>query len=657
MKLKLPSIVSGSRARQPDARRTSKTPEPPADTALQARSFVNAPDAKDLGSAPQNKNILQRPPARGTAKGTPATTAAVTPQQAGAAAQVPLRRSRPYKRPEGPLYPTARAAALALSNPVGGPAVAAPGDMDITLAGPSRPPEVRVAIPYHPAVQAVQENLEQLRKQVKELADDPQLPEAARESVMRALGRIDSEEALLAHWEELVDLLNQVARLPDAAGGSASKLKSAAKPMRVAMVLGAIGTLIKTIAWYGHTAIPDRALVSQSFIDSDPARAEMVLTAVKIAGSWVIAFAEYIPMTMANRKAAMAGSLLQFRGALEFMDMSWFVFFQKFVKHENLQWQHYTGLLTTTAGCLLMHKSDKVLQKADEMFEGAVAGTRKQVSDIIRLGMEKVRSRQDAAANVPAVSPEQLETFQSRIAEAVSSLGRNGTIGRQLTALAEEIKAVLPSDKGKEKGKPLMLANSPAMTDEAAVETFQRRLESINQMTEALPAMAADLRTASKALKAVASQGPSALKILFVAGFAGLQALLVAMATLASRRGDANSAATLLTAISTGCKNIAWYGPHSISEDWLRDDEMKRNTALIFIGWFTALTEYIPLVMSHRIAHDLSKLRGQTLAMDLAWTCAFMVAMRGEKLSWNHLLGIALACGGVALASSVVDHG
>jgi drug/metabolite transporter (DMT)-like permease len=41
--------------------------------------------------------------------------------------------------------------------------------------------------------------------------------------------------------------------------------------------------------------------------------------------------------------------------------------------------------------------------------------------------------------------------------------------------------------------------------------------------------------------------------------------------------------------------------------------------------------------------------------MDLLWLVAFMMMVRGEKLRWQHLLGLTIAGVGVAVANFDVD--
>jgi len=119
-------------------------------------------------------------------------------------------------------------------------------------------------------------------------------------------------------------------------------------------------------------------------------------------------------------------------------------------------------------------------------------------------------------------------------------------------------------------------------------------------------------------------------------------------------------------------KTVAWYLHTVIPEEsllpdsWIPDEDRhpKRRQlvftlARVMMSWGIALIEYIPLTLANRTAvtHDfsLAKLRGAIEAMDLAWLIAFMLMVKRETLRWQHLVGLAVAGVGVAIANIDVD--
>lgn len=78
---------------------------------------------------------------------------------------------------------------------------------------------------------------------------------------------------------------------------------------------------------------------------------EIAITTLKILLSWAIAIFEYLPLTMANSVADKAKiKLTNLRGAIEAMDLAWFVLFIYFAKHARLNWHQYVGLALAGIG-------------------------------------------------------------------------------------------------------------------------------------------------------------------------------------------------------------------------------------------------------------------------------------------------------------------
>lgn len=148
--------------------------------------------------------------------------------------------------------------------------------------------------------------------------------------------------------------------------------------------------------------------------------------------------------------------------------------------------------------------------------------------------------------------------------------------------------------------------------------------------------------------------------------------LFVLAASLMFAFNSPTAAAFTLSAAATGVKTVAWYLHTVIPEENLLptcctpngDLHPKRlqlayTIARVLMSWGIALIEYIPLTLANRTAvlHDfsLAKLRGAIEAMDLAWLIAFMMMVKGERLGWQHLVGLAVAGVGVAVANIDVD--
>lgn len=78
---------------------------------------------------------------------------------------------------------------------------------------------------------------------------------------------------------------------------------------------------------------------------------EVVITTLKTLLSWSIALLEYVPLTLANSVADQAQiNLTNLRGAIEAMDLTWFLLFLHFAKHATLNWHQYAGLALAGLG-------------------------------------------------------------------------------------------------------------------------------------------------------------------------------------------------------------------------------------------------------------------------------------------------------------------
>lgn len=78
---------------------------------------------------------------------------------------------------------------------------------------------------------------------------------------------------------------------------------------------------------------------------------EIKVVTIKTLLSWSIALIEYVPLTMANYVADRAKiNLTNLRGAIEAMDLTWFVLFLHFAKHAHIDWCQYCGLILAGLG-------------------------------------------------------------------------------------------------------------------------------------------------------------------------------------------------------------------------------------------------------------------------------------------------------------------
>lgn len=431
----------------------------------------------------------------------------------------------------------------------------------------------------------------------------------------------------------------------------------ATSPMTWAIGLSCLSTALKTAAWYGHTIIPDNRLLAPGHA---PHR-DVALTAIKTALSWGIALAEYIPLTMANRVADKAGiSLTSLRGVIEAMDLGWFVGFLKVVKHEPLNWHHYLGLVMAGAGCTIMNKPSSFLPGIDE----GIARTQARAGNAIRRIGGRLRGAGDLERNDESRSPAQVGNRQ---ADVQALLERLGPIQTQLQTVRDVIRAMLPAQSTEHFDRHVgqRLSDMP-QSEAGTAEVLAAHLARIDDLISESPQTSAVLRTVRDSLNELSTQAPDTLKKIFAGGWLVGEAVFAGVAAVLLKYDRPMGAALTLSAGATGVKTVAWYAHTVVPDDKLLPTaltpagplqrELAHTAVKIAMSWAIAMFEYIPLTLAHRTAdqHDinLAKVRGAIAAMDLVWLAAFMLMVKGEKLEWQHFLGLTLAGAGVAVANA-----
>lgn len=125
-------------------------------------------------------------------------------------------------------------------------------------------------------------------------------------------------------------------------------------PRAKAALFSVIAAGIKTLAWYGHTAIPDNKMLSSRISPDRPRLRGLAQAAENIGLGWGIAHLEYQPLVKANSLASEHGdSLSAVRGAIVAADLLWMAAFMKLVKGEKLGLQHGMGLALAGLGVAL----------------------------------------------------------------------------------------------------------------------------------------------------------------------------------------------------------------------------------------------------------------------------------------------------------------
>jgi uncharacterized protein (DUF486 family) len=470
-----------------------------------------------------------------------------------------------------------------------------------------------------------------------------QLPPAQRQRLEALLEGMENAGDFVAHSPQLLDALQGTDLPQHTAPSTASIWEQAASttkattrnivaaPHTQLLALSFVSTGLKTAAWYAQTVIPDGKLLAH------PAQKNAQLTAIKTAISWAIALAEYIPITLANRRADHAGiHLAGFRGVIEAMDLGWFLGFLKLVKHAPLRWPHYLGLGITGAGCAVMNQP-------------SAAGCSPNAHE--------------ADLEGHPVTASQLRTCQSDVAGLLGQL--NGPVCAELALLQADLQTLC--------GRALPPLDSQPVQLDSALPTDQTQdmlspyLKRLDHLLLAVPHISDALIELRANLQQLAQEAPQALQKVFAGGFLVGEIIFGITGAVLLAQHKTLPAALALSAAATGVKTVAWYAHTVVSDDkllpeaWTPSEPKSRewvySAVKVAMSWGIALFEYIPLTMAHRSADqehlNLSKIRGVIEAMDLVWMALFMRMVKGDKLQRQHIAGLVLAGVGVAVANAL----
>lgn len=423
----------------------------------------------------------------------------------------------------------------------------------------------------------------------------------------------------------------------------------AASPHFQSIAFAVLATVIKTTAWYGQTAVSDNAtlgLVGAAALQN-PAARTVLATAVKIVGSWLIALAEYVPFTAATNIADKNGiKLAKFRGILQPIDLGTFLAFVALVDNEPLKPQHFAGFGTVVVGSALANLPESDLPPLTRMLRDAEKADSK-----ISKALASVREHTPILKNKdPRNSHIELKVRKTEALALAAHL--RSDVATQLRSLQADLRSATTS-------RELAVADGADNEPTELEAALAKQLRRVDKMLAAIPKMSAELESLAGEAGEHSEQKANRLKKLFNRGWWIAEGALAVVSSIFLLKDDPMAAALTLSAGATGVKTLAWFKHTTKTDEELLPDMLTpsnpkllgaaHKAARVAYSWGWAFFEYIQLTIANRVA-DVVPVRGAIEIMDLLWMATFMYMVKGDKLKWPQVAGLALASAGVGIA-------